>query len=179
MTVSPACTDTGGVERLLIRLVRVRRSAALGDSTQGRPVASSSAISLEAAPPHADEEGSKQGGTCLASTRAARTSPPQGGRHASTAAAIGEKIGGRSSWRRRQPTASLLIGLSVDEDYRQVTYIAREAEEWSARVSGNFVNLVAAEPSPPPALKEEENDWEFSDDGGIGESSNNNAFNRR
>jgi hypothetical protein len=60
----------------------------------------------------------------------------------------------------------LLVGRFVDEDYRHVTYSAREAELWSDRDSGNFVDLVATEPSPSPAPKEEEDDWDFdfSDD---------------
>jgi hypothetical protein len=53
---------------------------------------------------------------------------------------------------------------------------AREVELWSARDSGNFVDLAAAKPSPP-APKEEENDWEFSDNDA--ESDDYNAFSRR
>jgi hypothetical protein len=44
-----------------------------------------------------------------------------------------------------------------------VTYSAREAELWSTKDYGNFVDLAAAAPSPPLAPKEEEEeDWEFS-----------------
>jgi hypothetical protein len=68
------------------------------------------------------------------------------------------------------PGQHLIVGRSVDEDYRQITLDPRQAAVWSAMDHGkNFVNLAGL--SEPPAPKEEEDDWsfDFSDEDGGGE----------
>jgi hypothetical protein len=40
------------------------------------------------------------------------------------------------------PGQHLLLGRSVDENYRQVTYNTREAELWFAMDYGNFIDLA-------------------------------------
>jgi hypothetical protein len=63
------------------------------------------------------------------------------------------------------PGQHLLLGRSANEDYRQVAYIAQEVELWSAKDSGNFIDLATAAPSPPLTPKEEEENSDFSDNG--------------
>lgn len=64
------------------------------------------------------------------------------------------------------PGQHLIVGLSVDEDYRQITLDPRQAAVWSTMDHvENFVDLAG--PYAPPAPKEED-DWsfDFSDDDG-------------
>ena len=61
------------------------------------------------------------------------------------------------------PGEHIIIGRSVNEDCRQVTLNDRQAELWSTMDHGdNFVDLAG--PSEPPAPKEEDESFHFSDD---------------
>ena len=74
------------------------------------------------------------------------------------------------------PGQHIILGRSVNEDYRQVTLNDRQAELWSAMDHGdNFVDLAG--PSEPPAPKEEdEESFHFSDDDDDADSLNWSAF---
>jgi hypothetical protein len=97
---------------------------------------------------------------------------------------VGDGPGGADAYRILDDPADasgkhLLVGRSSNEDYRQVTYNAREVELWCSRDSDNFVDLAAVEPSPPPTSKQDE-DWEFSTDcSDVAESGDYSALSRR
>jgi hypothetical protein len=128
--------DTGGVGHLSIRNVRIRRPAALGTI---RTIQRCRHPRWRARRLLRSGEG-EEGVSWLASMRAARTPPPQGGR--CTPTTVGAKkvwemeLDAHADYRGPDDPADaqgqqLIFGQSLNENYGHVVYSVWEAELWS------------------------------------------------